>query len=416
VLPVFITPVSAEICGNETYTLPNGTLVNSSGNYPVVLTATNGCDSTVITVLNVIPIFNINQNITICQGETYTLPNGTLVTTNGLYNSILESSLGCDSTIVTNLNVINVIPQIINNSGTTVLTCSTSVISLTASGGLTYQWNNGLGNTASVTITTPGTYTVNVVGPNGCSVSTSIVITQDITPPIAAIINVTGDDLLTCTLTSINLLASGNGTYTWSNALGSSSSVTVSAPGTYNVLVTASNGCTDSSSIEILQDIEEPAPTYFYYELCQGEILQLQDGTTADGTGVYNVILQAWNGCDSLIVNELLVHPTFIDSIEVVICPGTPYTLPNGTEVSEPGAYPVQYQTTFGCDSTFVFVIEELPVYNFTQNVIICSGDSYQLPDGNMTSVVGGYQYTYQSINGCDSITTIQLSIQEPYT
>jgi gliding motility-associated-like protein len=416
VLPVFITSVSAEICGNETYTLPNGTVVNSSGNYPVVLTATNGCDSTVITVLNVIPIFNINQNITICQGESYLLPNGTSANGTGVYPVTLISSLGCDSTVVTNLNVINVIPQIVNNTGTTILTCSTPAISLTASGGLTYQWNNGLGNTASVTINTPGTYTVNAVGPNGCSVSASIVITQDITVPIAGIVNLTGDNELTCALTSINLQATGNGTYLWNNGLGTSSIVNIVSPGTYTVLVTGSNGCTNSSSIEILQDIEEPAPTYFYYELCQGEILQLQDGTTADGTGVYNVILQAWNGCDSLIVNELLVHPTFIDSIEVVICPGTPYTLPNGTEVSESGAYPVQYQTTFGCDSTFVFVIEELPVYNFTQNVTICSGDSYQLPDGNMTSVVGGYQYTYQSINGCDSITTIQLSIQEPYT
>jgi hypothetical protein len=38
-------------------------------------------------------------------------------------------------------------------------------------------------NTANNVITIPGSYTVNMIDPNGCPVSQSIVITQNITPP-----------------------------------------------------------------------------------------------------------------------------------------------------------------------------------------------------------------------------------------
>jgi hypothetical protein len=49
--------------------------------------------------------------------------------------------------------------SIINNSGTSIITCNTSVINLTATGGVSYSWDNGLGNTSSVSNTSPGTYT-----------------------------------------------------------------------------------------------------------------------------------------------------------------------------------------------------------------------------------------------------------------
>jgi gliding motility-associated-like protein len=360
-------------------------------------------------------VYTTNQNISICQGESYLLADGTSVSTSGTYSVTLISSLGCDSTIVTNLNVVNVIPQIVNNTGTTILTCTTPVISLTATGGLSYIWNNGLGNSATVSITVPGTYTVNVIGPNGCSVSSSIVITQDITPPIAGITNVTGDDLLTCALTSITLQASGNGAYQWSSGLGTSAIVNVINPGIYSVVVTAANGCTDATDVEILQDISEPAPTYLYYELCQGETLLLQNGTTVGTTGIYNVILQAANGCDSLIINDLLVHPVYSTVINVDICPDDIYTLPNGDVVDAEGTYPISYQTIFGCDSTVTFAINELPVYDITEVVTICEGESYQLPDGVVTDIAGAYPFMYNTINGCDSLHTIQLVIQAPY-
>ncbi len=71
-------------------------------------------------------------------------------------------------------------PGITNNSGTTVITCDTRIISLTATGGSTYQWSNSLGANNAATITAPGTYSVTVTSANGCSAISNIVITSAI--------------------------------------------------------------------------------------------------------------------------------------------------------------------------------------------------------------------------------------------
>lgn len=68
---------------------------------------------------------------------------------------------------------------IINNSGTTILSCETNTISLTATGGVSYTWSGGLGNQAGVNITTAGTYIVTVSSINGCISQSSITITSD---------------------------------------------------------------------------------------------------------------------------------------------------------------------------------------------------------------------------------------------
>ncbi len=77
----------------------------------------------------------------------------------------------------------NPVAGITNNSGFTELTCTNTSVSVTATGGATYSWDNGLGNNANASITTPGTYTVTVTSAAGCTDTESIVITQNITPP-----------------------------------------------------------------------------------------------------------------------------------------------------------------------------------------------------------------------------------------
>ncbi|MDR2835929.1 MAG: hypothetical protein LBV69_07035, partial [Bacteroidales bacterium] len=64
---------------------------------------------------------------------------------------------------------------ITNNTGITFLSCPTNQsISLTATGGGTYNWNNSLGTNANVNVTASGTYTVTVTGSNGCTASQSV--------------------------------------------------------------------------------------------------------------------------------------------------------------------------------------------------------------------------------------------------
>lgn len=82
--------------------------------------------------------------------------------------------------------VCSLTPSITNNTGTTQLDCAITSISVTATGGVSYSWDGGLGNNANATITAPGTYTVTATGLNGCTGQTNIVITQSLTNLVGA--------------------------------------------------------------------------------------------------------------------------------------------------------------------------------------------------------------------------------------
>ncbi len=105
------------------------------------------------------------------------------------------------------------------------------------------------------------TYTVTVTLANGCSdTNESITITQDIAVPTAGI-TPPSTTILTCSVTSINLTATGGGSYSWSDGVtivGTTATLNVTAPATYTVTVTSANGCSDTESITITQDIAVP--------------------------------------------------------------------------------------------------------------------------------------------------------------
>jgi hypothetical protein len=216
------------------------------------------------------------------------------VTAAGSYTVTVTAANGCTDqetiAVVGNFNTPNV--AITNNTGTNVLDCNNNLISVTATGGVSYQWNNGLGNTASATITSPGTYSVTATGANGCVNTTSITITQDNALPTAGITNVTGTTIINCTVTAIQLQATGAGTYTWSNGLGNNASAVVTDAGTYTVTVTAPNGCTDTESITITED--NAAPTAGITNALGNTELSCSVNSisvTASGGGSYN-----WSG------------------------------------------------------------------------------------------------------------------------
>jgi hypothetical protein len=215
-------------------------------------------------------------SLTASGGDFYSWSDGTtvvgtdallLVSTPGTYTVTVTSANGCFDTtsIEITQDVTPPTPGITNNTGVTELTCSVTEISLTATGGDSYSWSDGVnvvGTDALLLVSTPGTYTVTVTGVNGCFDTDFIEITQDITPPTPGITNNTGVTELTCSVTQISLTASGGDSYSWSDGtsvVGTNALLLVSTPGTYTVTVTSANGCFDTDFVEITQDVDLPA-------------------------------------------------------------------------------------------------------------------------------------------------------------
>jgi len=96
--------VNAQICAGDAYEFDDLTLT-VNGEYTAIFTSSLGCDSTVVLNLEVVDEFSPTiLNKTICQGDTYYL-NGSAFAETGEYEEILISSFGCDSTVQLNLTV-----------------------------------------------------------------------------------------------------------------------------------------------------------------------------------------------------------------------------------------------------------------------------------------------------------------------
>jgi hypothetical protein len=78
------------ICAGQTYTLPSGKVLNTSGLFADTLRSISGCDSLITNVnLTVQNAVTNTRSAFICQGQNYTLPSGRSVNTTGLYRDTL---------------------------------------------------------------------------------------------------------------------------------------------------------------------------------------------------------------------------------------------------------------------------------------------------------------------------------------
>ncbi|MBK6628506.1 MAG: hypothetical protein IPG35_13075 [Flavobacteriales bacterium] len=264
--------------GNYSSADPNPT-VCMAGTYTLVVTGANGCTSTAtaeVLLDNDVPEVDALSGVLSCSNPTVTLngffapgivsfqwtgPNGfvsadaaPVVSTAGVYTLTVTAANGCSNSASTTVLEDVDVPGAQAAGGT--ITCTTSCVTLQGTGNGSYSWT-GPGNYSSAdqdpTVCTAGTYTLVVTGANGCTSTASAEVLLDNAAPGA---QATGGTL-TCTTTSVMLMGSGNGSYSWTgpnNFASIDQNPTVSVAGTYVLTVTGSNGCTSTASAEVLLD------------------------------------------------------------------------------------------------------------------------------------------------------------------
>jgi len=386
---------------------PNAT-TTMSGLYILTATAAPGCtDTAVVNIkINAPPTAAASAvKTTLCAGETLQLnasgggtyswsgpggytasgqnptrPNATTAMT-GPYTVLVTDGNGCTDTEVVNITVTN--PPTAAASAVKTALCAGETLQLNASGGGTYTWSGPGGYTASgqnptrpnATTAMSGPYTVLVTDANGCT-DTEVVNITVTAPPTAAASAV---KTTLCAGETLQLNASGGGTYTWSGPGGYTASgqnptrpnATTAMTGPYTVLVTDGNGCTDTEVVNItVTNPPTAAASAVKNTLCVGETLQLTasgggtytwsgpGGYTASGqnparpdattamSGPYTVLVTDGNGCtDTEVVNiTVTALPTAAASaVKTTLCAGETLQLNasgGGTYIwSGPGGY-----------------------------------------------------------------------------
>ena len=213
------------------------TLVNTSAsaqtvNYTVTPSASgcSGTPQTVAVLVNPAPSVNAGPDISICTGTSttlnatgatsYTWSPGSQTSSSITINpsstttyTVTGTTAGCSASDAVTVTVTS---GAAINAGPDVTICPGSPTTLSANGGVTYSWNNGLGigNNLSVSPASTTTYTVTGTDAGGC------VGTDNITVNLAALPTVNaGPDQTICTGSSVTLSGSGANTYSWNNGV-----------------------------------------------------------------------------------------------------------------------------------------------------------------------------------------------------
>ncbi len=508
ILTCAVTTIDLTASGAASYSWSNGTAIVSSssalsitipGSYTLTATAANGCSATstvVITENTTAPVVSISSSngstltclvssitLTATGGTTYEWEsNGNIlgnsptlsVNTQGVYSVLATNSNGCTNTANFTILLDNTPPTatITSSVASNQLNCNITNLTLTASGGGTYNWTQGssnLGSNTAISINTPGTYIVTVTSPNGCTAISSVNVTQNIQNPTAVITNTPNTNTLTCATTNIALTASGGGTYVWSNGttnLGTTAAINVTAPGVYTVTVTGANGCSSTALATILQDLTAPTATLtnnsntttltcsqtsISLTASGGTAYSWSNGTSIVGTsanlsvnlpGTYTVTVTGANGCtttQTITITQTTAAPIVsianapnaseltcsLSSIALTATGGATYSWSNGTtvlgtsatlNVTNPGTYTVTATGANGCSTTASTVITQnitAPTALITSNpnttMLSCTNSAISL------TATGGIAYAWS--NGSTSLgTNASISISTPGT
>jgi len=116
--------------------------------------------------------------------------------------------------------------------------CAGGSVTLNATGGTLYQWDNNIINGVAIIPLTTTTYSVTATDDNGCSAIDNVVITVN---PI--LVADAGNDQVVCVGGSVTLYATGGTLYQWDNGISNGVPFTPLTSTPFTVTVTDENGC-----------------------------------------------------------------------------------------------------------------------------------------------------------------------------
>jgi uncharacterized protein (TIGR02145 family) len=197
-------------------------------------------------------------------------------------------------------------------------------------------------------------------------------------------------------------------TYQWRNngniiAGATNASYTATTAGAYSVVVNNSPTCSATSAATTVT-VNNPTTSSVSASICQGQTF-VCGNQNFNSAGVYTVVLQASNSCDSIITLTLDIIPNTSSSLSASICQGQTYAF-GSQNLTAAGTYNRTVTAANGCDSVITLTLtvkqNATASVTLTAPATVC-GQTYTTP-GTYTKICAG-----AAANGCDSIVTLTV-------
>lgn len=386
-------------CTNDTVYRKSFTC-NASGAGVFTNTFTNqgGCDSLVIDTI----VFDAGSSMTlspleICQGQREFF-FGNYYDMAGTYYDTLQNVNGCDSVLVQEL--------IVNPTDTTFITMLTNDSTMSGNVDTTYLGNQfGCDSLLVITKIFEDTCTIDSVYRIQFTCTTS-----QVGVFITTLTNTAG-----CDSVIIDSVFIDPGSFLQLSPMriceGDSALIFAkwqSLSGTYFDTLSNVNGCDSVLAKDLVVDPVKQV-TLPPMTICDGDSLWIF-GQYQSMPGVYYDTLFTARGCDSILIKQLMVNPTYsVNLPSMQICSGDS-ALIFGVYQTMSGTYYDSAQSVNGCDSIVSKTLVMTRSINTYDTLTICDGDS-ALVFGSYETTAGNYDRTYTSAAGCDSIHTITINV-----
>lgn len=349
---------------------------------------------------NGIPIANV-PTLDVPDAGTYTL-----IVTDQVNGCTSESTVSVDANYDT--------PQP-DAAADGLLTCENLAVLIdgsgsTSTGGLTYQWldinNIEIGTAATLEVSSTGNYTLVITDQvSACTESITVAVDEDITLPLA---NAGPENTLTCDIETVILDGSNSSTgsifeYEWINvggvSVGDAITVEVGEAGQYTLVVTnTENGCTASSTVQVIPDENLPTADAGIGSLLTCDILEATLNGSGSSTGIN--ISYEWLDANGNSMDN---------NVEIT--------------VSDPGIYTlVVTDQNNGCSATSSVEVDQntnAPQANPGNSPTLTCEETVVMLDGSgSVSAMGDLTYEWFDNNGTSIGTdsTIQVDLAGIYT
>jgi len=422
-LEVFICPslpvnqVSETVCANDLPFTFGSQSLTTAGVFTDTFTLAQGfnCDSIVELTLTVNPTFADTVDNVICDSELPFSFGTQTLTMGGTFIETFSSVTGCDSVVTLNLTV--------NSTFTANLDSTVCDVELPITLG-------------TQTISAAGNYTEVFQAANGCDSTINLNLT--VNPTFAVT-----DSAFICqgqTLIFGSQVLDSSGTYNevFSSAVGCDSAVTLilvvgnkvvtnlsaticdgesftfdgqqlTVAGEYTDSLVTSSGC---DSIVVLNLSVDPTFAVTLIDSVCEDILPITFGTQIiTMAGIYTETFTAATGCDSVVTLELVVNPVFALQIADTVCDSElPITLGTQT-ITSAGSFTEVFVTSAGCDSTVTLDLVVNPTFSQEDTLVICE-DELPITLGTQTITASGdYTEVFATSSGCDSTVLLNLVV-----
>jgi PKD repeat protein len=337
----------------------------------------------------------------------------------GTYQVVLTATNGAGSDSETKVGYIVVTANPAANSGSNSAICVNQTLNLTTTtvASATYAWTGPSGYTStsqnptlpSATTAMSGTYNLTVTA-NGCSATSSTVVTVNALPTATATSNSpicvgTTLNLNTPTVAGASFAWAGPSAYSSTSQNPTRPSSTTTMTGSYTVTVTGSNGCVNTSNVNVTVNANPSATASAVNSTCNGTCNGTATVVPTGGSGTYTY---AWSpGAQTTATATALCDGSY----SVVVTDGNGCIANSNATVAEPTALSI----------TSVNTTQSACAGNTgTATVTVTGGTTsymYSVNSGTPQSsnvfsslAAGSYTLSVTDANGCSSTSSFNIT------